>query len=113
MEEYAPIVKRSDKRPGSQRARDFLDVHTLVERLSLDLVSPKAIEMIREMFRLKRVSLELLNNIEKYREFHRQGFPAVQATVSPSFDLQKFDVYFDYVVALAKRVMDAEAATVA
>lgn len=110
MEEYAPIVKRSDKRPGSQRARDFLDIHTLVEKLGLDLVSPKAIDMTREMFKLKRVELAWLGNMEKYREFHRQGFPAVQATVSPGFDLQSFDFYFDYVAALAKQVMEAEAA---
>jgi hypothetical protein len=109
MEEYAPVVKRSDKRPGSQRARDFLDIHTLVDRLMLDLASPKAIDMIREMFKLKRVELSWLGNIEKYREFHRQGFPSVQATVSPGFELQSFDFYFDYVTALAKHVMEAEA----
>lgn len=110
MEEYAPIVRRGDRRPGSQRARDFLDIHTLVERLALDLISPKAIEMIREMFRLKRVQLGWLANMEKYREFHRQGFAAVQATVSPGFELQSFDFYFDYTSALAKQVMSAEAA---
>lgn len=104
MEEYAPIVKRNN-RPGSQRARDFLDIHTLVEKLALDLTSPKAIEMTREMFRLKRVDLEWLGNIEKYRDFHRQGFAAVRDTVAPGFKLEPFDFYFDYVVALAKRVL--------
>jgi hypothetical protein len=106
MEEYAPVVKRS-KRPGSERARDFLDIHTLVETLGLDLVSPKAIDMTREMFKLKRVDLAWLDLIEKYREFHRQGFPAVQATVSPNFALREFDFYFDYVVALAAKVSAA------
>ena len=105
MAEYAPIVKRSDGRPGSQRARDFLDIHTLVERLVLDLVAPKAVDMTREMFALKHVPLAFLGQIEKYREFHRQGFPAVQATVGPGFELQPFDFYFDYVVALAAHVL--------
>jgi hypothetical protein len=45
--------------------------------------------------------------MEKYRDFHRQGFPAVQATVSPGFDLKTFDFYFDYVAALAQRVLAA------
>ncbi len=107
MEEYAPIVKRSDGRPGSQRARDFLDIHTLVERLLLDLVAPKAVTMTREMFALKHVPLAFLGQMQKYREFHRQGFPSVQATVAPGFDLQPFDFYFDYVVALATRVLAA------
>ena len=107
MAEYAPIVKRSDGRPGSQRARDFLDIHTLVERLFLDLAAPKAVDITREMFALKHVPLAFLVQIEKYRELHRQGFPSVQATVAPSFDLQPFDLYFDYVVALAARVLAA------
>lgn len=109
MEEYAPVVKRSNKRPGSPRARDFLDIHTLVTVLQLDLLAPKALEMTREMFRLKRVELAWLGNIEKYREFHRQGFPSVQATVAPGFELQSFDFYFDYVTLLARQVLEAEA----
>ena len=110
MEAYAPIVRRSDGRPGSQRARDFLDIHTLVERLFLDLVAPKAIDMTRAMFALKHVPLDFLRQIEGHREFHRQGFPSVQATVAPGFDLQSFDFYFDYVVALAARVLAAAGA---
>lgn len=106
MEEYAPVVKR-DNRPGAERARDFLDIHTLVEVLKLDMVSPKAVEITREMFRLKRVDEAWLGNIEKYREFHRQGWPAVQDTVAPNFDLAGFDAYFDYVVALAGRMLGA------
>ena len=109
MEAYAPIVKRSDGRPGSQRARDFLDIHTLVERLVLDLIAPKAIDMTREMFALKHVPLEFLGQIGEQREFHRQGFPSVQATVAPGFKLQSFDFYFDYVVELATRVLAAAA----
>ncbi len=105
MEAYAPIVKRSDGRPGSQRARDFLDIHTLVERLVLDLTAPKAIDMTREMFALKHVPLDFLGQIGAQREFHRQGFPSVQATVAPSFELQSFDFYFDYVVDLATLVL--------
>jgi hypothetical protein len=109
MEEYAPIVKRTN-RPGSQRARDFLDIYILVETLRLDLLSAKAIEMTREMFKLKRVDLEWLGNIEKYRDFHRQGYPAVQATVDPKFPLKEYDFYFDYIVALAGKVLAASRA---
>lgn len=106
MTEYAPIVKR-DNRPGSQRARDFLDIHVLVESLKLDMLSPKALTITRQMFELKHVELEWLNNINNYREFHRQGFQAVRDTVSRSFDLQAFDFYVDYVVKLANEVLAA------
>ncbi len=107
MEAYAPIVKRQDGRPGSQRARDFLDIHTLVERLRLDLTTEKAIDMTREMFALKHVPLDLLGHIGAQREFHRQGFPSVQATVASDFDLKSFDFYFDYVVGIATAVLAA------
>jgi hypothetical protein len=110
MEEYAPVVKRGDKRPGSQRARDFFDIYTLVETLQLNLVSTKAVNMTRAMFKLKRVELAWLGNIEKYREFHRAGFTAVQDTVSPGVEIKSFDFYFDYVVDLARRVMEAASA---
>lgn len=106
MNEYAPVVRR-DNRPGSQRARDFIDIHVLIESLGLDMLSPKALDMTREMFALKHVELDWLANIDNYREFHRQGFPSVQATVSRSFDLQEFDFYVNYVVKLANDVLAA------
>lgn len=104
MEEYAPVVKRR-KRPGAQRARDFLDIHTLVESLRLDMLSPKALDITRQMFALKHVELSWLGNINNYREFHRQGFSSVKDTVHKSFELQEFDFYVNYVVKLANDVL--------
>lgn len=106
MDEYAPIVKRNN-RPGSQRARDFLDIYILIEELKLDLLSPKAIDITRQMFRLKRVEWEWLGNMEKYRDFHRQGFAAVKATVNPKFQLMEYDFYFNYVVDIARKLLAA------
>ena len=102
---------KRDNRPGSQRARDFLDIHVLVESLRLDMLSPKAIDITRQMFALKRVKLDWLGNIENYREFHRQGFPSVKDTVSRNFDLQEFDFYVDYVVKLANDILTEVHAT--
>lgn len=110
MNEYASVVKRGN-RPGSQRARDFLDIHTLVEGFGLDMLSPKALDITRQMFELKHVELDWLGNINNYREFHRQGFPSVRATVSRDFDLQEFDFYVDYVVKLANDVLVVARAT--
>ncbi|MBW8467873.1 MAG: nucleotidyl transferase AbiEii/AbiGii toxin family protein [Thiobacillus sp.] len=110
MNEYAPVVKRNN-RPGSQRARDFFDIHTLVEGFGLDMLSPKALDITRQMFELKHVELAWLGNINSYREFHRQGFPSVKATVSRDFDLQEFDFYVDYVVKLANNVLTEALAT--
>lgn len=83
MAEYAPIVRRAN-RPGSQRARDFIDIHVLVEGLRLDVRSPKALDITRQIFALKHVELDWLAQIEHYREFHRQGFLSVSiAGIAP------------------------------
>ena len=112
MDEYIPIVKR-ENRPASERARDFLDIHTLVEVLALQMLSPKALDITRQMFALKHVELDWLGNINNYREFHRQGFLSVKATVSRDFDLQEFDFYVNYVVKLANDVLAAARETAA
>ena len=107
LPEYAPIVKRA--RPGSPRARDFIDIYTLVEKLRLDICSEKSLDMLRKMFDLKHVPFEWLGKIGESREFHRQDFPAVQATVSTDIELKTFDFYFEYVVQLASAVLVAVA----
>lgn len=48
MPEYGPVVKRN--RPGSARARDFLDIHTLVRHYHLDMASRENLELIRLVF---------------------------------------------------------------
>ncbi len=100
MPEYGPYIKR--ERAGSARARDFIDIHLLVETLKLDMRTEKVATMLVEMFRLKRVPLELLGLIPKYREFHRADFPSVLATVNPDFPVESFDYYFDYTLALVE-----------
>ena len=77
------------------------------------MLSPKALDITRQMFELKHVELDWLGNINHYREFHRNGFPSVTATVSRDFELQEFDFYVDYVVQLANNVLAATRATAA
>lgn len=98
MPEYGPYIKRD--RAGSARARDFMDIHLLVETLKLDMRADKVATMLVEMFRLKRVPLELLALVPNYREFHRADFPSVLATVKPGVAVETFDHYFDYTLGL-------------
>ncbi len=56
------------------------------------------------------MELAWLGSIAKSRDFHRQGFASLQATVSPGTDLASFDFYFDYVVELARKVLQAATA---
>jgi hypothetical protein len=102
MPEYVQTVRNHP----SPRARDFLDIHAAAENLRIDFQSDEFGRILRKVFEAKRVPLRLIGEICRYREFHREDFPAVQATVKPNAELRDFDFYFDYVV---RRCRDLEA----
>lgn len=101
MPEYGPIIKRD--RPGGARARDFVDIHLLMTALNLDLRDTEQ-TMLRQMFAIKHVPLSFLGHIERYRDFHRADFRAVQDTVTAGTQLENFDFYFDFVLTLVERL---------
>jgi hypothetical protein len=105
MPEYGPIVKRT--RPGSARARDFVDIRILVERFSIELVHPDNLDLLLKTFAAKKVPLNFLANFELYRDFHRPDFQAVKDSVKPGVTLEDFDFYFDYVITLGGRILKA------
>jgi len=94
MPEYARIVGSH----RSARARDFVDIHTAAEACAINFSSDECAQVLREVFRAKRVPLRLLGDVHRYREYHREDFLAVRATVKPNVELQEFDFYFDYVI---------------
>ncbi|MBI5907601.1 MAG: nucleotidyl transferase AbiEii/AbiGii toxin family protein [Burkholderiales bacterium] len=107
MAEYGPIVMRSGEGSVRARARDFLDIHVLVEALKLDVSAPHNLGILVEMFRLKKVPLEFLDLIGTYRELHRADFPSVKATLKAGTDVKEFDEYFDYVLVLVENIKSA------
>jgi hypothetical protein len=88
MPEYGPVVKR--RRPGGARARDFLDIYTLVTERKLDMTTKQNRAVLTSIFQAKRVPLSLLGLIKNFREFHRADFPAVQATLKPGVQVEGF-----------------------
>jgi hypothetical protein len=102
MPEYGPVIKRS--RPGTARARDFVDIHVLMTNLCIDITSEQTMETLSGMFQVKKVPLAFLGRIEAYREFHRADFPAVLATVNADTKLEKFDFYFEFVLDLVAKL---------
>ena len=101
--EYGDIVQRN--RPGSPRPRDFFDIHLLMTECEIDMLSEDNKIMLKEMFAIKRVPIELLARLEDQKEFHGANFMAVTA----SLDVEKtpeegFDFYFNYVNELAKNI---------
>lgn len=105
MPEYGPVVKRT--RPGTARARDFLDIYATVEQLRLDMLAPSNVRLLCCTFQAKRVPLELLGRVVLYPESHRLDFEAVRATVKPGIALRDFDFYFAYVVTLCEHLSKA------
>ena len=97
MEEYGPVVNRKG-RPGAPRARDFFDIHGLVEGKRVSFKSQQFRQLLKNTFDAKRVSLQLIELIPSKREFHRPDFVSVTATVKPGIEIKDFDYYFDYVV---------------
>lgn len=106
MKEYGPIVMRTG-RAGSPRARDFFDIYILVDRFKLDMTSEKALDMLEQMFAMKRVPIEFLDLLPEQREFHATGAQSLKDTIAPGETLESFDFYFDYVVALRNRIQEA------
>ena len=94
MPEYAAKVKSH----RSARARDFVDIYSITEHFPIDFRDEEFGRIVRETFAAKRVPLKLISVIQDFRNYHRQDFAAVEATVKPSAQLEEFDFYFDYVV---------------
>ena len=64
--------------------------------MKLKLEKPDAAEMLRHIFDRKNVSAELLINIEKYREYHRNGFRELLDTLPLRERDITYDEIFDY-----------------
>ena len=94
MTEY---VHRSD-RTKSARSKDFFDIYYLIENFKVKLETAENQELMKDIFAAKQAPLQLLGNLEKYREFHRQDFFSLKDTVDQTVKVNEFDFYFDYVL---------------
>jgi predicted nucleotidyltransferase component of viral defense system len=100
LPEYTEVIQRK----GKQRARDFLDITTLIEKFGIDIASESARHTLEQMFLVKHVPLQLIRKIAETRDFHVLGFDQVRETVKPGVELKSFDYYFDFVVLLCGRL---------
>ena len=101
-EEYMDIVESHQIRSRSQ---DFFDIYIITKHYpEIDLTSPESIKALKEVFKIKKVPLRLLEVVKDYREFHRESFRAVEDTVSSS-DIKSYDFYFDYVISIISDIL--------
>lgn len=95
-EEYTEIIETHKPR---SRAQDFFDIYVILESFSeINLTSKKSISSLKEIFKIKKVPLSIMGQLENYREIHRDSFTAVIDTVFKSDQLKDYDFYFDYVL---------------
>ncbi|MEQ8192213.1 MAG: nucleotidyl transferase AbiEii/AbiGii toxin family protein [Candidatus Eremiobacterota bacterium] len=96
MELYRKIVPTNRK----GRAKDFFDIYvidTIIET-PINLTIPENFDLLKEIFKIKKVPLELLGKIDKEREFHRDSFWEVKNSVYNEQNIKDYDFYFDYVL---------------
>jgi predicted nucleotidyltransferase component of viral defense system len=86
-------------RTKTPRARDFYDIHQIITEHGIDLTTNENRSTLAAIFEAKQVHLNLLGEITKYRDYHAQDWPSVEASISGAHD--DFDSYFDFVVKLA------------
>jgi len=96
------IVSTNRKR----RPRDFFDIYSILKTFpDLNLLSDENLNILIEMFKIKRVPLFLLEKLKDDRDFHREAFDSVKDTVSPEYQLESFDYYFDYVMNIVEEIV--------
>jgi hypothetical protein len=102
MPEYGPTVKKGHD--GGARGRDFLDIHTVITNMNVDITSEENIAHLVLIFKAKNVPLSFLGHIAKYRDFHSEDFRSVRDTVKKGIVLNDFNFYFDYVLGLVEQL---------
>jgi hypothetical protein len=106
QEEYKKLVGVK----VTPRARDFFDIYSILEHhkdcdnIKENILKEENLKDLKEIFSLKKVPLDLLDNIENYRSFHEEDFVSVEPNVK-NIKLESYDFYFDYTLSLAKKIL--------
>ncbi len=80
------------------RARDFYDIHLIMEMREIDLALPDNLELIKNIFQAKKVPVGYIKNIRNNKTLHLDNWQDVKDTISPHETIQDFDYYFNFVL---------------
>jgi len=70
----------------------------ILKTKNINLLSKENVELIKVMFAAKQVPLHLIGEIHRTRDYHREDYLSLRATVNPGENLKDFDFYFDFVI---------------
>lgn len=80
------------------RARDFYDIHLIMEMHEIDPRTPENIELIKNIFYAKKVPLSFIKEIKNNKSIHIDDWQNVMDTIPPSEISKGFNYYFDFVL---------------
>lgn len=102
--EYGHIINRQVPKA---RPRDFYDIYYIVTKLEINMLDVENINILKEMFLVKKVPLEILSLIENYKSLHESNSDSLKSTVAVDSELLDFNEYFEYTIQLANEIQSA------
>lgn len=97
--EYQRIIKSANVKG---RARDVYDIWNICQSYPIDFSSKENRMILKEIFAAKKVPIDFMSLLEKYKDIRAQDWSNVEATVSG--DLKPFDYYFDFLMDILQRL---------
>ena len=80
------------------RARDFYDIHLIMEMHEIDPSTKENLELIQHIFQAKKVPTSFIKQIRNNKNIHVDNWQSVKDTISPYEELLDFDYYFNFVL---------------
>jgi predicted nucleotidyltransferase component of viral defense system len=93
--EYKEVVASFSPRA---RARDFYDIHSIMEIHKIDPSTKENIELIEHVFQAKKVPTNFIKLIKDNKNIHIDNWKSVIETTDRNEELHPFDYYFDFVL---------------
>lgn len=95
LPQYAQVIPAHSPRA---RARDFYDIHYIMEQYELDPTTGENKWLIEQIFAAKKVPLIYLKELSSSKAIHQDDWKSVQDTLSRSESAKSFDFYFEFVI---------------
>jgi hypothetical protein len=95
LPQYCEIIPSFSPRA---RARDFYDIHLIMELHDINPAADENIQLIENIFHAKKVPLHFIKEIRKNKSKHKDNWQDVKDTISPYEELKDFDYYFIYLL---------------
>lgn len=97
LPQYGDVIPSFSPRA---RARDFYDIHLMMNLFDIKPSTIENIELIKNVFEAKKVPTSFIKEIKNNKSLHLDNWKSVQDTVplEEKSKLKSFDFYFDFVL---------------